>query len=57
MLYRSGDQIEIEQEMKKWLLATIRQLELERAAMKKGASADRPAPETSVSRASSGPTD
>jgi len=56
-LYRSGDQIEIEQEMKKWLLATIRQLELDHAGMKNGASADRPAPEASVSRASTGPTD
>lgn len=56
MLYRSGDQIEIEQEVKKWLLATIRQLELERAGIKNSASADRTAPETCVSRASNGPT-
>jgi hypothetical protein len=56
-LYRSGDQIEIEQQMKKWLLATIRQLELERAGMKNGAPAAHPALETSVSRAPSGPTD
>jgi hypothetical protein len=55
-LYRSGDQIEIEQEMKKWLLATIRQLELERADKKNDASVDRKAPETNVSHASSGPT-
>lgn len=56
-LYRSGDQIEIEQEMKKWLMATIRQLELERAGMKNGAPAAHPALETGVSRAPSGPTD
>jgi hypothetical protein len=56
-LYRSCDQIEIEQQMKKWLLATIRQLELERAGMKNGSPAAHPALETSVSRASSGPTD
>jgi len=56
-LYRSGDQIEIEREMKKWLLATIRQLELKRTGMKNGASVGRPDSETGVSRASSGPTD
>ena len=55
-LYRSGDQIEIEQEMKKWLLATIRKLELERAAVKNGDFSDRTTPEKSDSRAAGAPT-
>jgi len=44
-LYRWGDQSEIEDTMKRWLLATIRKLELERATASAGAI---PAGSTSV---------
>jgi hypothetical protein len=47
-LYRWGNQFEIESAMKKWLLATIRQLELERADEKGQAASATAATETPV---------